>query len=157
MKNVLVVICGILTFITLGSIAFKQKHKEEPVVIRNSNPILAPQIIEKLPEPKPKLDIVNKKFQGKWITVKGKFLEGIMTCNVNSVDQKSWTGTFYGTWQGVDFSYDVVWTGPKENLIGTATVDGVPYRWTGSISPEGRFKGEFKSPRYDGSFDLNAI
>ncbi len=148
----------IVTVIILGGVILNKKIEKTPVGKIAETPISAPDVLEKIPEIKePNFEISNKKFKGSWNTTKGKILDGIMICNVNTSDQKTWMGTFSGTWNGVNFSYDVTWTGPMERLTGQAVVDGVNYQWQGSIDKEGNFKGNFESPRYDGYFNLKAL
>lgn len=113
------------------------------------------------PEDKPKEPELLQKtsFTGKWVTNKGKNLDGTMTCDVTNVSKDNWSGKFFGTWNGVEFSYDVTWTGPMDNLKGTANIDGANYQWTGKIT-QGNFSnpklfvGTFTSDRYDGNFEL---
>lgn len=148
----------IITCVILGGIFYNKKIEKTQPNITSEPLISVPDVIEQVPEvEKPNFEITNKKFKGSWNTTKGKILDGIMTCNVNTVDQKTWQGTFFGTWNGVDFSYDVNWSGPMERLTGQAVVDGVNYQWQGSIDNNGNFKGTFESPRYDGYFNLKAL
>jgi hypothetical protein len=96
-------------------------------------------------------------YEGDWYTVRNRRLEGKMTSVVtwagekNGVDQ--WKGKFYGVWHGVRFSYDVVFSGKPDKLVGKATVDGVSYDWKGKLTKQ-NFTGEFESHRYDGTFSL---
>ena len=139
---------ALLTFLIL---VLKERHGG-PVELTSPSQFSDLEFVEI----KPQQDIqINKKFKGKWNTVKGKILDGEMICEVLTEDQKTWKGTFHGVWQGVAFSYDVDWIGPVEHMTGKAVVDGVNYEWNGSIIGD-RFKGDFESPRYDGSFDLIA-
>jgi hypothetical protein len=91
-------------------------------------------------------------YEGDWVTVNRK-LDGTMKCEVTDLGGGQWKGKFWGTWQGVSFSYDVKWSGPPEKLRGTARIDGADYEWTGSIT-ENRFEGKFDGSRYRGHFDL---
>ena len=94
-------------------------------------------------------------FQGTWLTI-NRQLDGEMTSVVTDLGGNKWRGHFYGTWQGVDFSYRVNFTGPPEKLVGTAVIDGADYQWSGELSRDanGFFKGEFDGSRYRGSFKL---
>jgi hypothetical protein len=94
-------------------------------------------------------------YEGLWKTTNRK-LDGTMTCVVTSLGPEKWSGRFYGVWQGVPFDYTVPFTGPPDNLRGTATIDGAHYDWIGVLSDEagGSFKGTFGGNRYTGSFDL---
>lgn len=92
-------------------------------------------------------------FQGSWKTTANRKLDGTMTCDVIRTAKDKWTGKFYGVWQGVEFSYDVKFSGPPNELKGKATIDGASYDWTGSIDKE-KFKGTYTGSRYTGSFDL---
>lgn len=143
-------------------------NKQEPKVIEVPKIVKLPkkEVIEQKDVMPQDISLgIHEKFRGKWTTHKGKNLEGIMTCIVKTADQEKWWGVFYGEWNGVEFSYDVVWTGPMDNLVGTAVVDGVPYTWTGEITKKpdvqkrigGTFKGTFKSDRYDGFFNLHWV
>jgi hypothetical protein len=51
---------------------------------------------------------------------------------------------------GKESSSSTPWTSTVGHPV---TIDGAKYKWTGSIK-NGRFKGTFESPRYDGTFDL---
>jgi hypothetical protein len=72
---------------------------------------------------------------------------------IERVALEEWTGQFYGTWHGVDFSYNVKFTGPPEALKGTAVIDGTPYEWTGSITKQ-KLRGKFDGG-YTGSFEMD--
>lgn len=91
-------------------------------------------------------------YTGPWVTVKNRKLDGIQTADVKYLGNQQWAGTFHGTWHGVSYSYDVQWTGPPENLNGTASIDGANYTWTGIITPQ-LFTGQFQSGRYTGNFN----
>src|SRR5437762_5540525 len=91
-------------------------------------------------------------FEGTWVTTNRR-LDGPMTCVVTDLGDNKWQGHFYGSWQGVNFSYKVDFSGPPEKLRGRAVIDGADYEWTGEIV-KGRFNGEFWSNRYVGSFTL---
>lgn len=95
-------------------------------------------------------------YEGTWITTKNRKLDGRMTCIATDLGKDNWKGRFYGIWQGVSFSYDVKWSGPPNNMKGTASIDGADYEWTGQISAQtpSTFKGTFTGNRYTGSFDL---
>lgn len=151
MKNL--ISFAIAFFVILGILIFLYPTGEKKI-IKNKEEYIQP-IIPVASEP-PVILAINQKFKGSWNTTKGKIIDGIMTCDLKTENQSSWSGTFYGTWHGVDFSYDVVWEGPIDNMKGTATVDGVPYQWKGHIK-DNHFKGEFQSPRYDGYFDLKKL
>jgi hypothetical protein len=69
-------------------------------------------------------------YQGTWTTTNRK-LDGQMTCIVMPVAKDQWRGRFYGIWQGVPLDYRVTFTGPANELRGTATIDGVAYQWKG--------------------------
>jgi len=94
-------------------------------------------------------------YEGTWVTTNRK-LDGRMTCVVTNLGDNKWQGHFSGTWEGVEFSYKVDFSGPPEKLRGTATIDGAYYEWTGKMSDEspGWFKGTFGGNRYVGSFTL---
>lgn len=94
-------------------------------------------------------------YEGTWKTTNRR-LDGRMTCIVTETGDKRWAGHFYGVWQGVEFSYNVNFSGPPDKLTGTAVIDGADYTWTGEISRDnpGRFQGTFDGSRYRGSFDL---
>src|SRR4051812_47415558 len=94
-------------------------------------------------------------FHGTWVTTNRK-LDGTMTCVVTDLGDNKWRGHFYGTWEGVDFSYKVEFTGPPEKLHGRAVIDGADYEWSGEMSQEspGWLKGKFWGNRYLGSFSL---
>lgn len=94
-------------------------------------------------------------YEGKWVTTNRK-LDGTMTCVVKDKGKDKWHGKFYGVWQGVEFSYDVDWTGTPDNLVGKAVIDGANYEWTGKMTTvtPGTFSGKFTGDRYTGSFDL---
>ena len=98
-------------------------------------------------------DTPRRHFEGTWNTVRNRRLDGRMECfSVNRGDV--WRARFAGVWQGVKFEYTVDFDGPADKLVGRpVTIDGARYKWTGSIK-NGRFKGTFESPRYDGTFDL---
>jgi hypothetical protein len=91
-------------------------------------------------------------YSGPWKTTNRK-LDGTMTCTVRKVGKEKWQGRFWGTWQGVDFDYNVDFSGPPDHLRGTAIIDGVPYEWKGRISAK-QFRANFGGDRYSGSFDL---
>ena len=91
-------------------------------------------------------------YEGTWVTVKGKKLDGRMTAVVTPMGDE-WSGRFFGIWQGVKFDYTVKFAGKFEALIGKATIDGAKYDWRGSIDLDS-FKGSFTGDRYHGSFDL---
>ena len=91
-------------------------------------------------------------FEGPWKTTNRK-LDGIMTSEVTKTGEEQWKGRFYGVWQGVAFDYNVAFTGPADQLRGTATIDGAHYDWTGTLSTD-RFQGSFTGSRYTGYFDL---
>ncbi len=96
------------------------------------------------------------KYEGTWVTVKNRKLNGDMTCVVTENGKDKWKGHFYGTWEGRKFSYNVDFTGPPDKLVGKAVIDGADYDWTGEIGAQspGWFKGSFTGNRYTGSFDL---
>lgn len=94
-------------------------------------------------------------YQGTWVTTNRK-LDGTMTCVVTDLGDNKWRGHFFGTWEGVRFSYEVNFSGPPEKLRGQAIIDGADYEWTGEMSNEspGWFKGKFWGNRYVGGFTL---
>jgi hypothetical protein len=92
-------------------------------------------------------------FHGIWQTSARRQLIGTQTAVVERVSLEEWKGHFYGTWQGVDFSYNVTFSGPPDALRGTAVIDGTPYKWTGSITGK-KLQGEF-SGGYIGGFDMD--
>lgn len=92
-------------------------------------------------------------YEGPWKTTNRK-LDGIQTAEVKWVDKEKWEARFYGTWQRVDYSYNVKFTGPQEALKGTAEIDGAYYEWTGQIGDK-KFIGKFTGDRYTGSFEMN--
>jgi hypothetical protein len=101
-------------------------------------------------------------YEGPWNTTNRK-LDGIMTCEVTQLAKEKWKGRFYGVWQGVPFDYTVTFTGPPDDLRGTATIDHADYDWTGKMEPAniaqgqpGRFKATFGGTRYAGYFDMKA-
>src|SRR5262245_31124834 len=91
-------------------------------------------------------------YRGTWQTTNRK-LDGTMTCVVTDLGYNKWRGHFYGVWYGREFSYKVNFTGPPDNLKGTAVIDGADYEWTGRMDKD-RFTGKFWGNRYRGSFDL---
>lgn len=91
-------------------------------------------------------------YEGPWKT-KERRLDGIMTSVVEYKGKQKWKGRFYGTWQGVDFDYNVDFQGYAKELKGVAVIDGAHYQWTGRIS-EKEFVVQFTGDRYNGSFDL---
>jgi hypothetical protein len=97
----------------------------------------------------------DKVYQGTWVTT-NRQLDGTMTCVVNDLGDNKWRGHFYGSWQGVDFSYKVDFRGPPDKLRGKANIDGADYEWTGAMgkTSPGWFKGKFDGSRYRGSFSL---
>ena len=76
-----------------------------------------------------------------------------MACIVRKVTKEEWHGRFWGTWQGVDFDYEVDFFGPPEHLHGKAIVDGATYEWKGRMNAK-QFRANFGGDRYSGSFDL---
>lgn len=94
-------------------------------------------------------------YEGTWVTTNRK-LDGTMTCVVTDLGDNQWSGHFYGTWEGVPFSYKVEFSGPPDKLRGQAMIDGAFYEWTGTMDREssGWFKGKFSGSRYFGSFAL---
>jgi hypothetical protein len=94
-------------------------------------------------------------YEGQWRTTNRK-LDGTMTCYVTDLGGQQWQGRFVGVWQGVPFDYTVKFTGPPDQLQGTATIDGASYTWTGEMSADsaGSFKAKFGGDRYAGYFDL---
>jgi hypothetical protein len=94
-------------------------------------------------------------YEGTWVTTNRR-LDGRMTCVVRGLGNERWSGHFYGTWRGVDFSYRVDFRGPPEKLNGTAQIDGADYAWTGAIKSgtPGTFDGSFDGTRYRGRFQL---
>lgn len=97
-------------------------------------------------------------YRGPWKTTNRK-LDGIMTAVVTSTGKERWKGRFYGTWMGVDFDYTVNFTGPPDNLRGTARIDGADYQWTGKMetTSPGSFTATFTGSRYTGSFDMKEV
>jgi hypothetical protein len=91
-------------------------------------------------------------YSGTWKTT-NRSLDGAMTCIIRPQANDKWQGRFFGTWQGVNFDYKVDFQGPPDDLRGTATIDGVMYRWRGRIDSQ-RFRANFGGDRYRGSFDL---
>ena len=94
-------------------------------------------------------------YEGQWHTTNRK-LDGTMTCVVTDLGSENWQGRFVGNWQGVPFDYTVKFSGPPNDLHGTATIDGADYSWTGQMSgdSQGSFKATFTGNRYLGNFDL---
>jgi hypothetical protein len=92
-------------------------------------------------------------YEGTWLTTNRR-LDGTLTSVVTPLGDNKWRGHFYGEWEGIPFSYKVEFSGPPENLSGTAVVDGARYRWSGIMSKKGWFKGTFDGDRYIGSFEL---
>lgn len=108
-----------------------------------------------------------QKFEGPWITPSYR---GILKCDLTDLgkDKKGvqrWKGRFYGYWQGINYSYNVQWTGPANKMKGTATIDGRPYTWTGKILKKKtksrgtveEFTGEFRSAlrSHTGTFKMS--
>lgn len=91
-------------------------------------------------------------YEGEWKTTNRK-LDGKMTSVVTQVGPEKWQGRFYGIWQGVDFDYTESFTGPANELSGTAVIDGAYYKWRGWITQK-KFKANFSGDRYEGSFEL---
>lgn len=92
-------------------------------------------------------------YEGTWNTTNRR-LDGTMTCVVTPKGTEQWEGRFYGVWQGVDFDYTVDFTGPEDDLRGTATIDGASYNWRARMTSK-RFWANFSGDRYVGSFDLS--
>jgi hypothetical protein len=92
-------------------------------------------------------------YSGTWVTVKNRKLNGTMDCVLTRVDKEKWKGKFSGVYGGSPFSYSVDWIGKPDRLSGQSRIDGVEYEWTGKIT-KSVFEGNFKSRRYDGSFNL---
>lgn len=91
-------------------------------------------------------------YEGPWKTTNRK-LDGIQTAVVKSVGIEKWEARFYGIWQGVDYDYNVKFTGKPDALRGTATIDGASYEWKGNVDQE-KFEGTFTGDRYTGFFDM---
>jgi hypothetical protein len=91
-------------------------------------------------------------YEGPWKTTNRK-LDGIQTAVVKSVGIEKWEARFYGIWQGVDYDYNVKFTGKPDALRGTATIDGAFYEWKGNVDQE-KFEGTFTGDRYTGFFDM---
>src|SRR4051794_32862730 len=92
---------------------------------------------------------MERVYEGTWLTTNRR-LDGTLTCVVTELGDRQWRGRFFGTWQGVDFSYTVDFSGPPDKLKGKAVIDGAHYDWTGEMGQE--FKGRFTGDRYLGSF-----
>ncbi len=94
-------------------------------------------------------------FEGTWVTTNRR-LDGPLTCVVTQLGDNKWRGHFYGVWQGVEFSYKVNFSGPREKLRGQAVIDGADYEWTGAMSKTSpvSFQGKFWGNRYIGRFTL---
>ena len=90
-------------------------------------------------------------YEGTWATTNRK-LDGTMTCVVTDLGDDQWRGHFFGAWSGREFSYEVTFSGPPENLHGRAVIDGADYEWTGEMGKE--FTGRFTGSRYAGNFRL---
>lgn len=121
---------------------------EKPVI--NVPPARMPEYEEVVPEPEKAV----RTFQGDWHTLnhRGQIeLHGPMSCEV----KPNGDCRFWGTWQGVDFEYNVKFDGPFENLKGRPIgIDGAIYQWNGSIK-DGMFNGTFASNgRHNGIFSL---
>jgi len=91
-------------------------------------------------------------YEGTWLTTNRK-LDGTLTCVVTNLGGNRWHGHFYGTWEGVSFSYDVEFSGPPHQLHGTAKIDGAHYDWTGTMTQDS-LQGQFGGDRYMGRFNL---
>jgi hypothetical protein len=91
-------------------------------------------------------------YEGKWNTTNRK-LDGTLTCVVTQKSSQELQGHFYGTWQHAPFDYTVQFTGPANDLRGTAIIDGAAYKCRAWITQEG-FRANFNGDRYAGSFDL---
>lgn len=129
--------------------------KKEPLPERTPVTVPPPLVpeVEKEPEIQPNQQWAEKTFQGRWVTTRNRRLDGIMNCHARR-NGDVYDCRFWGTWQGIDFEYNVKMDGPLDNLEGhQITIDGARYKWTGTIV-DGVFQGEFESNRYDGSFDL---
>lgn len=92
-------------------------------------------------------------YKGRWETTSNRRLDGIQTADIKYLGNDKWEGRFYGTWHGSDYDYKVKFTGPSDNLKGTAEIDGANYEWTGKLY-EKKFIGKFTGDRYTGSFDM---
>lgn len=95
---------------------------------------------------------IEGSYYGTWVTTNRR-LDGTMQADVTNLGNDNWSGRFFGVWQGVDFDYTVKWSGPPENLTGTAVIDHADYQWNGDIADD-HFKGKFTGSRYTGHFDL---
>lgn len=91
-------------------------------------------------------------FHGSW-KADNRPIDGPMSCDFTTLGNNKYKAKFYGVWQGVPFEYNVTFSGPPDKLKGTATVDHVPYTWTGSADAE-NFSGSYTSHRYQGSFAM---
>lgn len=100
-------------------------------------------------------------FHGSW-EASNRPINGPMSCEFKSLGNYKYEARFYGIWQGVPFDYPVKFTGTpvkqgdkiiKISLKGTATVDFVPYTWTGFADAE-NLTGTYTSHRYVGSFAM---
>jgi len=133
-------------------------QKEDQIKKRYINEIIpnpSNNLSEKKEDPKPK-EWNEKMFEGEWKTTKNRKLDGIMKCHVRK-NGNTYDAKFWGTWQGVDFEYNVEFEGPLENLKGKpCVIDGAHYKWQGSIINE-EFKCEYTSNRYDGFFNLKEL
>lgn len=91
-------------------------------------------------------------YEGPWQTY-NRPLNGDMTAVLNYTAKDTWTGRFFGTWNGAYFDYTVAFSGPANNLNGVALIDGASYNWTGTINKD-EFKVDFTGSRYNGSFNM---
>lgn len=100
-------------------------------------------------------------YSGPWHTHRGKQLSGVMTVDVHADQVGQYRGRFHGVWQGVSFDYRVDFTGPLEDLRGSAMIDGASYNWRGVIvrgAPgNGTFNASFDGSRYAGSFEMRRV
>ena len=148
--NKFLTVLSLLGCFVLGWILISKRDESRQPQVNRPAILSEPLRIE--PEVKPDFP-VQSTYVGPWHTDKNRKLNGAMTCDVHYLGDHKWEGTFHGNWHGQDFSYDVKWEGPPENVKGTATVGGVGYTWTGSITLQ-TFIGKFDSRQYIGDFQL---
>lgn len=146
----LILLCMVVGLTSCSKLKKEQPQPQRPVV--ELPPALIPgnEVEPDLPDPD---SWTEKTFEGEWRTTRNRRLDGIMKCHVRR-NGDVYDCRFWGTWQGIDFEYNVKFDGPLDDLKGhPCTIDGARYQWKGSIV-DGVFKGDYESNRYDGWFEL---
>lgn len=93
-------------------------------------------------------------YKGVWVVTEGRPLRGTQTANIATRNGQEWAAVVSGTWQGQDYRYEIQFSGPADDLRGTAVIDGHPYDWHGTIT-NNKFQGNFRSRPYSGYFDMD--